>query len=63
MKPIDTFCNLFFTLMAVSPMPITQAGLPPLVVRPRLLIQYIHSYPLLLVVVPPSATEGCAMLL
>jgi hypothetical protein len=38
-----------------------QAGGPPLVGCPRLLIQYIHSYPPYLQAVPPFATWGRAM--
>jgi hypothetical protein len=42
-----TFCNMFLFLRwgVVSPSPNPQAGGPPLVGCPRLLIQYICSFP------------------
>jgi hypothetical protein len=46
----------------VIPTPNHQAGGPPLVVCPWLLIKYIRSYPPFLEAVPPSATRGRAML-
>jgi hypothetical protein len=45
----------------VSPMPNSQAWGPPLVGCPRLLIQYIRSYPPYLEDFPPSATWGRTM--
>jgi hypothetical protein len=45
----------------VSPTPNPKAGGPPLVGCPRLLIQYIRSYPLYPEDFPPSATWGRAM--
>jgi hypothetical protein len=54
--------SLFFMMKGCNPKPNPKAGGPPLVVCPRLLIQYIHSSPLLLEAVPPSTTRGCAML-
>jgi hypothetical protein len=41
---------------------LAQAGGPPLVVCPLLLIQYIRSCPPYLEAIPSSATCGCAML-
>jgi hypothetical protein len=46
-------------VVSISPNP--QAGRPPLIGCPRLLIQYILSYPPYLEAVPPSATWGLAM--
>jgi hypothetical protein len=46
---------LFFTVRVVSPTLNLQAGGPPLVVCPRLFIQYILSYSPRLEAVPPSA--------
>jgi hypothetical protein len=44
-----TFRNkLFFRWRVISPTPNPQAGRPPLVRCPRLLIQYIRTYPLYL---------------
>jgi hypothetical protein len=45
-----------FTVRGVSPTPNPQAGGPPLVGFPRLLIQYIRSYPLYPEDFPPSPT-------
>jgi hypothetical protein len=46
-RPFVTFRNVFIFLRwgVVSPPPNPQAGWPPLVGCPRLLIQYIRSYP------------------
>jgi hypothetical protein len=46
-RPFVTFRNVFLLLRwgVVSPPPNPQAGGPPLVGCPRLLIQYIRSYP------------------
>jgi hypothetical protein len=46
-RPFVTFRNMFLFLRwgVVSPPPNPQAGGPPLVGCPRLLIQYIRSYP------------------
>jgi hypothetical protein len=44
----------------VSTSPNTQAGIPPPVGCPRLLIKYIRSYSAYLKAVPPSATWGSA---
>jgi len=38
--------NFFYGEGLLAPRPTPQAGGPPLVACPRLLIQYIHSYPL-----------------
>jgi hypothetical protein len=55
-----TFRNkLVFCLLAPHP---TQAGGPPLVIWPQLLIQYICSYPPLLEAVPSSAAQVHTML-
>ena len=51
----------FLQWEVVSTYPNPQAREPPLVGRPRLLIQYIRSYPPYLEAVPPSATWGRAM--
>jgi hypothetical protein len=48
--------------MVVSPTPNPQAGGPPLVSCPRLLIQYSRRYPPYLEAFPPSATWGSFML-
>jgi hypothetical protein len=58
------FCNklvVYSEGLAPCPTP-PPAGGPPLVVCPRLLIQYILTYPPLLEAIPPSATRGPAML-
>ena len=52
-------CFLRRGVVSTSPNP--QAGGPPLVGCPRLLIQFIHSYPSILEAVPPSATWGRAI--
>jgi hypothetical protein len=54
--------NLFFTMKGCYPTPNSQAGGPPLVVWPWLLVQYIRSYPPIAGAVPPCATRGRAML-
>jgi hypothetical protein len=51
----------FLRWAVVSTLPKSQAEGPPLVGCPRLLIQYIRSYPPYLQAVPPSATWGRAM--
>jgi hypothetical protein len=48
----DLLTNLFLEWTVVSPTPNPQAGGPPLVVCPRLFIQYIHSWSPMLVAVP-----------
>ena len=52
---------VFLRWGVVSTSPNPQAGGPPLVGCPRLLIQYIRGYPPYLEAVPPSATWGRAM--
>jgi len=53
--------DTFLRWGVVSASPNLQAGAPPLVGCPRLVIQYIRSYPPYLDAVPPSATWGHAM--
>ena len=55
------FRNMINFYGGVSTSPKPQAGGPPHVGCPRLLIQYIHSYPAYLEAVPPSAIWGRAM--
>jgi hypothetical protein len=50
-----------FLRLGVNTSPNPQAGRPPLVGCPRLLIQYIRSYPPYLEADPPSATWGRTM--
>jgi hypothetical protein len=53
------FRNKFISsVKSISPMLNLQTRGPPLVVFPRLLLQYIRSYPPSLRAVPPSATRG-----
>ena len=62
--PVWTFHNqilFFYGEELLAPRPTHQAGGPPLVGCPRLLIQYIRSCPSILEAVPPSATWGRAM--
>jgi hypothetical protein len=63
LRHFKTFRNnkKFLWWGVVGPMPNHQARGPPLVGCPRLLIQYIRSYPPYLEDFPPSATWGCAM--
>jgi hypothetical protein len=62
LRGLVTFRNNYFLLRrVVSPTPNHQAGGPTRVGCPRLLIQYIRSYPPYLEAPPPSATRGRAM--
>ena len=53
-SPMSISLHVFFSRWVVSVLSNTQGGGPPLVGCPRLLIQFIRSY-------PPSATWGRAM--
>jgi hypothetical protein len=57
-RPLCMIKFLRWRFVSTSPNP--QAGGPPLVGCPLLLIQYIHSYPPYLQAFPPSATWGLA---
>jgi hypothetical protein len=52
---------VFFGEELLAPYPTPQAGGPSRVGCPRLLIQYIRNYPLVLEAVTPSANKGRAM--
>jgi hypothetical protein len=62
-RRFETFRNnkKFLRWVIVGPTPNPQAGGPHLVGCPRLLIQYIFSYPPYPQDFPPSAPWGCAM--
>jgi hypothetical protein len=60
--PVKWFVISCLLLGVFSTLPNPQAGTPPLVGCPRLLIQYIHSYPPYQEPVPLYATWGRAML-
>jgi hypothetical protein len=62
-RPLCMIRNIinFLRRGVISTSPNLQAGGPPLVGCPRLLIQNIRSYPAYLEAVPPSATWGRAM--
>jgi hypothetical protein len=61
-RTCETFCKIvrFYGEELLAP-PNTHVGGPPIVGCPRLLLQYVRSYPPYLQAVPPPATWGRAM--